>query len=116
MSAGEANSQIPQLDLTQLARASFLADLLAAAHDVGFFYITGHGIDPRLPHDLMQAAQRFFSLPEADKLAIEMVNSPHFRGYNRVASERTRGLPDWREQIDIGAERPALPRDTGLPS
>jgi isopenicillin N synthase-like dioxygenase len=44
-----------------------------------------------------------------------MISSPHFRGYNRVASERTRGLPDWREQIDIGAERPALPRDAGLP-
>ncbi len=32
----------------------------------------------------------------------------HFRGYNRAASELTRGQPDWREQFDIGAERPAL--------
>ena len=45
-----------------------------------------------------------------------MVNSPHFRGYNRVASELTRGQPDWREQIDIGAERPALARDANSPA
>ncbi len=37
-----------------------------------------------------------------------MIHSPHFRGYNRAASELTRGQPDWREQFDIGAERPAL--------
>jgi isopenicillin N synthase-like dioxygenase len=41
-------------------------------------------------------------------LAIEMVNSPHFRGYNRAGWELTRGKKDWREQVDIGAERPAL--------
>lgn len=39
-----------------------------------------------------------------------MIHSPHFRGYNRAASELTRGQPDWREQFDIGAERPALTR------
>ena len=33
-----------------------------------------------------------------------------------MAAERTRGMPDWREQIDIGSERAALPRDAGLPA
>lgn len=37
-----------------------------------------------------------------------MIHSPHFRGYNRAGSEITRNQPDWREQFDIGAERPAL--------
>jgi len=97
-------------------RAAFLAELRAAAHDVGFFYVTGHGVDPRLTSDVMEMSGRFFSLPERDKLAIEMVNSPHFRGYNRVASELTRGQPDWREQIDIGAERQAIPRGPGAPA
>ena len=53
-------------------------------------------------------SRRFFALPERDKRAIEMVNSPHFRGYNRAGLEHTRGKPDWREQIDVGAEREAL--------
>jgi isopenicillin N synthase-like dioxygenase len=121
MRAGETNAQIPLLDLRRLdagdaQRAAFLAELRAAAHGVGFFYVTGHGVDTLLLRDLMESARRFFSLPEGDKLAIEMVNSPHFRGYNRVASERTRGQPDWREQIDIGAERPVVPRDGNSPA
>ena len=89
--------------------------LRAAAHDTGFFYVTGHGVDPGLLREVLKSAQQFFALPERDKLAIEMVQSPHFRGYNRVASERTRGQPDWREQIDFGAERPVVPRDAGAP-
>lgn len=121
METGETKDQIPELDLRRFdageaPRAQFLAQLRAAAHDVGFFYVTGHDVDGRLLRDLMDCAQQFFSLPDGDKRAIEMVNSPHFRGYNRVAAERTRGQPDWREQIDIGAERPALPRDRGSPA
>src|ERR1700722_4132466 len=117
----EANTPIPLLDLRRFdadeaQRAAFLTELRAAAHDVGFFYVAGHGVEARLAYDVMQSARRFFSLPTGDKLAIEMVNSPHFRGYNRVAAERTRGRPDWREQIDIGAERPALPRDGSSPA
>jgi isopenicillin N synthase-like dioxygenase len=120
MRACEIRSPILQLDLHRFdvgeaQRAQFLTELRTAAHEVGFFYVTGHDIEARLLRDLLESAQRFFSLPDTDKLAIEMVNSPHFRGYNRVAAERTRGEPDWREQIDIGAERPAIPRGGGSP-
>jgi isopenicillin N synthase-like dioxygenase len=112
---------IPQLDLSGFdaggpARAAFLADLRAAAHDVGFFYLVGHGIEPALLGDLLELTRRFFALPEPDKLAIEMVNSPHFRGYTRIASEVTRERQDWREQIDIGSERPVLPAAAGSPA
>jgi isopenicillin N synthase-like dioxygenase len=111
---------LPILDLSRLdaapaARAAFLSELRETAHNVGFFYVTGHGIDPELIQQVLTLSRRFFALPEADKLAIEMVNSPHFRGYNRQGQEFTRGQRDWREQVDIGAERPALPRDAGLP-
>lgn len=44
-----------------------------------------------------------------------MINSPHFRGYNRAASEITRGQPDQREQFDLGAEREALPLSEDSP-
>lgn len=121
MNASPSGSAIPLLDLSRLdageaPRAAFLAELRAAAHDVGFFYLTGHGVEPALLGDLVEFSRRFFALPAAEKLAIEMVNSPHFRGYNRVAWELTRGAPDWREQIDIGAERRALPRESGEPA
>ncbi|CAI2417474.1 2OG-Fe(II) oxygenase superfamily [Serratia ficaria] len=103
---------LPLLDLSRLdgevrQRRAFLDGLRAAARDVGFFYLRGHGVDPALNAGLQQCARRFFALPEADKLAVQMVHSPHFRGYNRAAAELTRGQPDWREQFDIGAERPA---------
>ncbi len=57
----------------------------------------------------------FFALPDEQKQPVAMIHSPHFRGYNRAASELTRGQPDWREQFDIGAERPALRLDDDAP-
>lgn len=104
---------LPILDLSQLdqgpdAAARFRDELRAATHDVGCFYLTGTGVTPELESRLLGAARDFFALPEADKLAIENVKSPHFRGYTRVGGERTQGKVDWREQIDIGPEREAV--------
>jgi isopenicillin N synthase-like dioxygenase len=65
---------------------------------------------------VLDASRRFFALPESEKLKVEMVHSPHFRGYNRPGWELTRGRPDWREQFDLAAERPALAHDSGLPA
>lgn len=108
-----ADRSLPVLDLSRLdagpeAAAQFRADLRAATHDVGFFYLTGTGVPPELEQALHRVSREFFALPEADKLAIENVKSPHFRGYTRVGGERTQGRVDWREQIDIGPERPAV--------
>lgn len=104
---------LPVLDLSLLdqgpdAAARFRDELRAATHDVGFFYLTGTGVSAELEADLLKAAKDFFALPEADKLSIENVTSPHFRGYTRVGGERTQGRVDWREQIDIGPERDAI--------
>lgn len=105
-----AEQSLPVLDLSQLdegpeAAARFREDLRAATHEVGFFYLTGTGVSAELEARLHRAARDFFALPEDDKLAIENVNSPHFRGYTRIGGERTQGKIDWREQIDIGPER-----------
>jgi isopenicillin N synthase-like dioxygenase len=106
---------LPLLDFSRFdkglaERRAFLGDLRAAARDVGFFYLTGHGVADSLIDEVLSLSRRFFALPEKDKLAIEMVNSPHFRGYTRPGWERTKGKPDWREQIDVAAEEEALPR------
>ena len=108
-----ADLNLPVLDLSRLddgpeAAARFRDDLRAATHDVGFFYLTGTGVTPELEARLQQAARDFFALPEEDKLAIENIKSPHFRGYTRIGGERTQGRVDWREQIDIGPERDAV--------
>lgn len=112
---------LPLLDLSLLngsdtERQTFLSALRHAARDIGFFYLTGHGIDPALLKQIQILSREFFALPDEEKLAVAMVRSPHFRGYNRAASELTRGQPDWREQFDIGAERTPLPQTPGAPS
>src|ERR1700722_15718293 len=71
------------------------------AHEVGFFYLTGHGVPDSLIDRVLAAARALFALPQADKDAIAMVNSPHFRGYTRLGGELTGGAVDWREQLDI---------------
>lgn len=108
-----SEASLPILDLSLLdqgdaAAARFRDELRAATHDVGFFYLTGTGVSPELEQRLLEVSRGFFALPEADKLAIENVTSPHFRGYTRVGGERTQGRVDWREQIDIGPEREAI--------
>jgi isopenicillin N synthase-like dioxygenase len=44
-----------------------------------------------------------------------MLRSPHFRGYTRAGGELTQGAVDWREQIDLAAER-SVRSEHGLPS
>jgi len=96
---------LPVLDLRS---ERFVPALRAAARDVGFFYLVGHGVPDRLADALFAASRRFFALPEPAKLAIQMANSRHFRGYTRLGDELTGGRTDWREQIDFGLEVPAL--------
>ncbi|AZO48655.1 MAG: isopenicillin N synthase family oxygenase [Mesorhizobium sp.] len=112
---------IPVLDLDRLDQGAselrtFLFDLRTAARDVGFFYLSGHGISASEISDVLDASRRFFALPEADKLAIEMVKSSQFRGYTRAGGELTKGKADWREQLDIGVERPTIAQGPGVPA
>ena len=113
--------ELPILDLRQLngsatERSAFLSDLRKAVRAFGAFYVSGHEVDETFLSGIIALTRRFFGLPEEDKLAIEMVNSPHFRGYNRTGWELTRGRADWREQLDIGSERPTLPIGPDTPA
>lgn len=109
-----ARARLPLLDISRLDgapedRAGFLEELRQAAREVGFFYLIGHGVPAGLEARVRDVSRRFFALPEAEKLKVQMIHSPHFRGYNRAGLELTRGKPDWREQFDVHAEREALP-------
>lgn len=85
-------------------KQAFLADLRDALYSHGFFYLLNHGVAADLIDEVMTATKQFFALPMVEKLKIEMVNSPHFRGYNRAGAEVTREKQDWREQLDINTE------------
>ncbi|WP_338889206.1 isopenicillin N synthase family dioxygenase [Rhodococcus sovatensis] len=99
---------LPIIDMSELETEAGLEVLRDVTHDVGFFYLTGHGVPPELVSDIRSVARKFFDLPDERKRAVAMMESPHFRGYNSVGGELTNGHIDWREQIDIGPEREAI--------
>lgn len=108
-------TDLPVVDL-RVEPAKLRTGLRTVAHEVGFFHLTGHGVPAELSERVLAAARGLFALPQADKDAVAMVNSPHFRGYTRMGGEFTGGVVDWREQIDIGPERLSLsdPAETYL--
>src|SRR5437763_262097 len=112
---------LPLIDISRFRdssadREEFLAELRYAAHEVGFFYVVGHGVPDALTSGIFEVARRFFALPLQQRLAIENIHSPQFRGYTSTGHEYTAGSPDWREQIDIGPERAAVAQRPGDPA
>ncbi|MGK0747773.1 2-oxoglutarate and iron-dependent oxygenase domain-containing protein, partial [Yokenella regensburgei] len=80
-------TSLPSLDIshyhTPAERPAFLQALRHAARDVGFFYLTHHGISEALQQAVSQEARHFFPLNDQQKQQVAMIHSPHFRGYNR---------------------------------
>lgn len=106
-------TEIPELDLAPWRAAARDADRSAFAqqvcdlcHRIGFFQLVGHGVEQAFLDGHAEQRARFFALPERDKAAIDKADSPHFRGWERVGSERTGGLVDFREQLDLSTEHP----------
>jgi isopenicillin N synthase-like dioxygenase len=109
-----SQSPLPVLDLSGFraepdgpAGVAFVDALRDAFHGIGAAYLVGHGVPEELVARVRAVAEAFFALPEAERLAIENVHSPQFRGYTRLGTEHTNGRRDLRDQIDIGAEQPA---------
>jgi isopenicillin N synthase-like dioxygenase len=48
---------------------------------VGFFYIQNHGVPAEAIDDIFKQAHRFFDLPEEQREAIRLTDSPWYRGY-----------------------------------
>lgn len=106
----------PFLDAPDSAEGRATAYALRdACHCPGFCYIRGHDVPGRLDAELLQAARRFFELPEHERHALAIGNSRHFRGYTLLGDERTKGISDWREQLDVGPEEPAPVPGAGDP-
>ncbi|MEM7487748.1 MAG: 2-oxoglutarate and iron-dependent oxygenase domain-containing protein [Pseudomonadota bacterium] len=98
---------IPVLDWTRFAsdRDGFVADLGAAVRETGFFLLT----NPSVPADLRAAvfaqADAFFGLPEAEKAAISILKTPHYRGWAKPGDEsldETAKEVDTKQSFNIG--------------
>ncbi|CAF9919048.1 hypothetical protein IMSHALPRED_004507 [Imshaugia aleurites] len=120
---------IPVLDLSlsrhSATKPAFLYSLRNALLDVGFLYIKNTGLDDALIQDVIEQGKAFFSLPEEQKLEVQMKNVPSFLGaiqnlrqliatllkvqspgYNKLGNEITALKTDWREQIDLSTTHP----------
>ena len=66
---------IPVIDITGLsapdltARRAVAEQMSAAAREVGFLYVSGHGLDERLFEHVLAAARAFLAQPMAAQMA-----------------------------------------------
>ena len=78
-----------------------------ACRELGFFRITGHGIDPALLTDLDRSAREFFDRPDQEKEPFAMVHAgAAWRGWFPLRGEVTSGRPDRKEGLYVGIEHP----------
>jgi isopenicillin N synthase-like dioxygenase len=107
-----SDMSVPVIDVAPLARAGTDNEVYgvaktidAACRDLGFFVISGHGVDPQLRRDLDEAAREFFELPDETKTSIAMSRAGlAWRGWFPVGGELTSGVPDRKEGIYFGQE------------
>jgi isopenicillin N synthase-like dioxygenase len=106
---------IPLVDVRPLVEGREASDVAAqigeACRESGFFYATGHGVDPGLQRRLEDVHRAFFALPEAHKQEIRMERGGRaWRGYFPVGGELTSGKPDQKQGVYYGSEEPASDR------
>lgn len=113
--------QVPVIDLKLLNSDLKTRDALkSAAMDVGYAYLVGwvvlhcplarfqpttrsrHGLPDDLLLQISQITRTIFAIPAASKRACDILNSPHFFGYNPFGTVSIQGRPDLREHFDFG--------------
>src|SRR3954447_10961412 len=77
-----------------------------ACRDIGFFYITGHGIPARTVADVFGMSGTFFTSPDSLKSAAAFIGAGGNRGYIQLGGEKLDpGKPaDIKEAFNIGLE------------
>jgi isopenicillin N synthase-like dioxygenase len=113
-SASATFDHLPIIDISGLysleqdTRLRTAQALGQAAREVGFFYITGHGVAAALQQALIAQTQDFFDLPLADKMRYYIGDSRlAHRGYVPEGEEVfATGKRDRKEAFDLGFELP----------
>jgi isopenicillin N synthase-like dioxygenase len=104
---------IPIVDIGGLSspddsvRAEVAREIGRAARDVGFLYVRGHGLDPRLSVELLEATKAFFAQDPAAKMAAYIGRSGNHSGYVPEGEEVfASGKVDKKEAFDVGLDLP----------
>ncbi|CAK7562879.1 MAG: hypothetical protein SEPTF4163_000735 [Sporothrix epigloea] len=99
--------EIPTLNLSwanDSRRPRLLAQLRHALVDVGFLYVSHHGVPEKVIADLVRELPKLFALSKDEKQRIALHNSAHFLGYSAAGTETTAGQVDQREQVEFATE------------
>jgi isopenicillin N synthase-like dioxygenase len=95
------SDSLPVVDLSSLR----VEAIRAACERHGFFYVSGHGVDPMLEKRLEEATRRFFALPLEAKQRIAMSKGGRaWRGWFPLGGELTSGAADLKEGLYLGEE------------
>lgn len=80
-----------------------------ACRQVGFFYVAGHGIPEATVGELMRQTRRFFQLPLAEKMKLDIDLIQRHRGYipEGALSADVNARPDLQEGFEVSMELPA---------
>ena len=106
--------QVPVIDIAPFlggerdGKARVAAEVKQACEDIGFFVITGHGVDPSVTRATHDVSRRFFDLSLEEKMTIERWADDVIRGYSPALKEclaesrGERGPGDLKESLTVG--------------
>jgi len=103
---------IPVIDIAPALDSSDVAGVAEAIHkaatEVGFFYISGHGIAPELMEQAFGVARDFFALPEDIKSEVAVGTDQRgwmATGMSKLQGSKTHDLKEvffWGRELDDG--------------
>ncbi len=114
----EATRTIPVIDFGPAFRGepggleAVAARVRQACESIGFFYLAGHGVSPRIVHAAFEASREFHALPMNEKLALTLNESnigylPVNRSMQRASTVHKATRPNFNESFFISHERGA---------
>ena len=98
-------------DGASAAQATAAAEIGAACREIGFLYVTDHGVPETKIEAVRDAARSFFALPREQLLAIEATRD-HYRGYLPMGARAYSGRADlihsFKMQIELPPDDPDI--------
>ena len=114
MSGATSFTSVPIVEIGGLSspdrarREQVAAEIGKAAREIGFFYVSGTGIDDELFERMLAATKEFFALPLDEKMRSYIGLSTCHRGYVPAGEEGlATGMPEMKEAFDTALDLPA---------
>jgi isopenicillin N synthase-like dioxygenase len=116
MTSPETLIQIPVIDFqpflgqeSEAAQRAVSRGIFCACHEIGFFYLTNHGVPQSLIDQLFDQSKWLFSQPFEEKQKLAWSDAFSNRGYVGVERERLDETKpgDLKEAFNVGREVPA---------